>query len=116
MNELDKTLHYNELFHLYQNLLTPTQKEILSDYYIYDLSITEISEIRGISRAAVEDAIKKGTIKLDKYESELKFSEKNEKLQNLLNKMKNTEDLAEIKKIVKELEEVLKNGIWIIDW
>ena len=111
MNELDKTLHYNELFHLYKNLLTDTQKEILSDYYLYDLSITEISEIRNISRAAVEDAIKKGNKKLDKYEEELSFLGKNQKALNLLNKLQNTEDLKEIKKIIKELEEVLTNGI-----
>ena len=41
-----------------------------------DLSITEISENRNISRAAVEDALRKGTNKLEYYEERLHVFDK----------------------------------------
>ena len=71
MSEIDSVLRYSELLTIYQNLLSKTQKEILEDYYFYNLSFSEIAENRNISRSAVEDAVKKGKKKLDYFENEL---------------------------------------------
>lgn len=105
MNSIVKTLRYNELFLLYQSLLSETQKEILKSYFIYDLSISEIAESRNISRAAVEDAIKKGTHRLDEFERSLKLLEKQ---QNILKKTAILKDLSkdsnEIYKLVVDIE------------
>ena len=68
MSNFDETIRYVDLLSLYSNLLSETQKEVLEDYYSYNLSISEIAENRNISRAAVEDAIKKGKTKLEDYE------------------------------------------------
>lgn len=68
---LEKRERINELFAVYGGLLTDKQREILSSYYVYDLSLSEISENLGISRAAISDALKKGEEHLEKYEAEL---------------------------------------------
>ena len=78
MELIEKRIHYLKLLHLYGELLSLTQKEILIDYLEYDLSISEIAENRSISRAAVEDAIKKGSKKLDSFEQALHLKEKND--------------------------------------
>ena len=66
MNNLDEIIYVNRLLDFYGNLLTPSQREIMNDYYECNLSLTEISEERGISRTAVSDALKKGRTKLEK--------------------------------------------------
>ena len=71
MDDFSKTIHYNALFNIYSELLSDRQKDILEQYYGYNLSISEIAEDNGISRAAVEDAIQKGIRKLDEFESKL---------------------------------------------
>jgi len=47
----------NPLLDLYGKLLTKHQQAIMSDYYRFNLSLKEIADQRGISRAAVSDAI-----------------------------------------------------------
>ena len=67
MDEVNRIVRYNSLLLIYQELLSKTQKEILTDYFAFNLSISEIATNRSVSRAAVEDAIKKGQAKLDEF-------------------------------------------------
>ena len=107
MNELESTLRYSELLSLYQNLLSTTQKEILEDYYLYNLSFSEIAENRKISRAAVEDAIKKGKKKLDMFENEICSLKVLIALRDLKQK---TQDKS-VKKEIEDIERILHHGI-----
>ena len=100
MSEINKTIEINHLLDIYGRLLTKQQFEIMSDYYYCDLSLSEISELRNISRAAVSDAIKTATKKLDKFEKSLGICGLFDK-----NRNKNTCE------IIDKLEEDLKNGI-----
>jgi predicted DNA-binding protein YlxM (UPF0122 family) len=100
MDELTKAIRYNSLLHLYSSLLSETQREILLDYFGYNLSITEIAQNREVSRAAVEDAIKKGTRKLDSFETSLELYKK----QTLI--LKNTAILKEKFGNCEEIEEI----------
>jgi predicted DNA-binding protein YlxM (UPF0122 family) len=100
MDELTKAIRYNSLLHLYSPLLSETQREILLDYFGYNLSITEIAQNREVSRAAVEDAIKKGTRKLDSFETSLELYKK----QTLI--LKNTAILKEKFGNCEEIEEI----------
>ena len=68
---MDKFLYYNNLFSLYQKLLTPKERLIFSLYYEENLSMGEIADIKGISRSAVGKTIKIVTTKLDNYEETL---------------------------------------------
>ena len=105
MEKLEKRLYYIELLHVYGDLLSSAQKEILYDYLDVDLSISEIAENREISRAAVEDAIKKGMAKLDALEHTVKYVDKKEKIMKniavLKEKNGNYDELLEIEEVLK---------------
>ncbi len=92
------------LFERYGELLTDTQKEVFSDYYLYDLSLSEIAENKGISRAAISDNLHKSLEKLEEYESKLHLIEKDNKLLSLMESVKNNEalDKNEALDIIKE--------------
>jgi predicted DNA-binding protein YlxM (UPF0122 family) len=74
------------LFGEYGPLLSDSQREVFHDYYECDLSLSEIAEGRGISRAAVEDALRKSERKLLSFEEKLHLLEKKETLLSLADK------------------------------
>ena len=49
----------NELLDFYGSLLTKHQLNILEDFFVEDLSMGEIADNYGISKAAVSDVIKR---------------------------------------------------------
>ena len=100
MSEIAKAVHINRLLDIYGRLLTKQQLEIMSDYYNCDLSLSEISDLRKISRTAVSDAIKTATKKLENFE-------KNVGICGVFDKNRNENNA----KIIDKLEEDLKNGI-----
>ena len=51
------TFHMSMLFDFYGELLTDNQKWLFNLYYNEDMSLMEISEIEGITRQGVRDAI-----------------------------------------------------------
>ena len=73
-----KDLVYLQLWDAYGALLTDTQREICEKYYLYDLSLSEIAEEKGISKQAVSDALKTSRDLLDLYEEKLHFNEQNQ--------------------------------------
>ena len=107
MKDLERTIYINELFAIYGELLTGTQRDIISDYYELNLSLSEIGENRGISRAAVDDALKKGVKKLEYYEEVLNVYKSKENLGKKLAKIKENTQNNEILKIIEEMEDLL---------
>ena len=105
MELLEKRLYYIDLLHLYGELLSATQKDILTDNLEFDLSLSEIASNREISRAAVEDAIKKGIKKLDEYENKLNLFRKNSTIRDnvtfLKEKLGDLEELNNIEEVIK---------------
>ena len=101
MNNLDEIIYVNRLLDFYGNLLTLSQREIMNDYYECNLSLTEISEERGISRTAVSDALKKGRTKLEKMEEKLGYIK-------TIDEMKKD---PSYETTIIEFEERIKNGI-----
>ena len=98
---MSKELEIGELFRFYGELLTPNQQKLISDYYVFDLSLGEISENNGISRQGVYDGLKKAKTQLIEFEKRLKLKESNDALKSLYNVL--------IKKgLSKEAEELLK--------
>lgn len=116
MEKIEQIIRYVKLFNIYKDFLTHKQIEIVGDYFLADLSLSEIAESREISRAAVEDAVKKSCQKLDECEAKLHLLEKSEKLLKLSSKLKekclNTSEIKEIEDIEKELD----YGIWESNW
>ena len=105
MELLEKRIYYIELLHAYGDLLSNAQLEILTDYLDCDLSLSEIADNRGISRAAVEDAIKKRMKKLDSFEETIGYVSKKENiLKNtavLKEKFGNCEEIESIEEVLK---------------
>ncbi len=66
------------LLDTYGVLLTGRKREILEYYYDDDYSLSEISELTGISRQGVRDSIKKSEEDIYEYESKLKIVAKRE--------------------------------------
>lgn len=93
------------LFDIYGNLLTEKQRESFGLYFDEDLSITEIAQESGISRAAVHDALKTAEKALLDYERKLGLLEKKEKMEAGLAELK--EDIPEAAKKIDKLIEQL---------
>ena len=100
MSDVKKVEKINRLLDIYGRLLTKSQFDIMSDYYYCDLSLSEISEMRKISRTAVSDAIKNATKKLENCEEKLGICK-------VFDKAKAEQDPA----IIDKLEEMIKDGI-----
>ena len=108
MEKLEKTIKYNELLRIYGSLLSETQREIAASYFDFDLSISEIADEKRISRAAVEDAIKKSITKLDQLEASLHILENNKSIEKII------KDLDDETK--EKIEKVLNSyGIWFVN-
>ena len=97
MSNIEETIRINRLLDIYGGLLSKVQYEILSDYYGANLSLSEISEIRQISRTAVSDAIKKGVEKLNNCEEKVGIC-------GVFDEFKDEE-------VAQKIEERLRNGI-----
>ena len=106
MDQIKKTVRYNSLLHIYGSLLSKTQYAFADAYFSYDLSLSEIAEAHGVSRSAVEDAIKKALKKLDEYEKNLKVLKDNEQILSLIEKAKDLEGTEKIK-VLEEIERII---------
>ena len=73
----EKNLEYLRLLDAYGGLLTGRQKDVCELYYMYDLSLTEIAEQKGISKQSVSDTLAKSRAPMDEYEAKLHFNELN---------------------------------------
>ena len=98
---MSKELEIGELFSFYKELLTPNQQKLILDYYVFDLSLGEISENNGISRQGVYDGLKKAKTQLIEFEKKLRLKEENDALKDLYN-------LLVKKGLEKEAEALLK--------
>ena len=99
------------LYDAYKGLLTSAQKDVYSDYYLYDLSLSEIAENRKISRAAVNDALKKGYAKLEEAEKEVGLLQKKKTLEGLSLDVENAKDEPTKAKALTALEEYIHHGL-----
>ena len=98
-----------ELFDSYGELLTKTQQDLFKEYYLYDLSISEIAEDRGISRSAVNDTLKKAIAKLEELESKVKLIKIKKSLQKRIEKLEKANE-NEKEEALDSLKEYI-NGI-----
>ena len=104
-DNIDKKAYYAILFEYYKNLLTDKQIDTFICYYNEDYSLAEIADEFGTSRNAVWDTLKKVVSLLENYEDKLKLYEKDQKLNDYLNKLKNHVD-DEGAKIIVDIEEM----------
>lgn len=86
--KIEENVRLGKLFDAYAPLLAQSQREILADNLLCDLTGSEIAENKGISRQAVKDAVDKGKAKLEELESKLHFVEKIETLESEIENLK----------------------------
>lgn len=96
---MDKVLYLTNLYDYYGELLTEKQREYFEDYYFKNLTLSEISENREISRNAIHKSIKEIENKLNHYENILKLYKKSKKIKELI---KNID-----KETKKKIEEII---------
>ena len=97
-------IYFNNLLDFYEALLTDKQRNICDLYYRHDLSLQEIAENEGISRAAIHDTIKRSSEEMLNYENKLHLFDNNERRNDLYDQMINIADedmLYLIKKCLK---------------
>ena len=105
MSKIAKISKHVALYDAYSNTLTNVQKETYKMYYFEDMSLSEIAKSRKISRAAVQDALKKTEAQLVSLEKKLGIVKRNNKQMKLIKKLETTKLTKEQNNIIKELKE-----------
>ena len=67
---LSKMLRMTALFDVYGPLLTQRQQEMCRLYYLNDYSLSEISELHGVSRQAIHDTLVRSEQAMEEYEGQ----------------------------------------------
>ena len=98
MKERDSLI---KLYDIYKNLLTEKQREYFEYYFYEDLSLSEISEITGVSKSFVGKTLNKIDYKLKEYETALSIYDLYKSLEKIT---KNTKDES----TKKEIEDIIK--------
>jgi hypothetical protein len=75
---IEKTMEINLLHDFYAPLLTQKQRVLLELYYHENWSLSEIAEHQGVSRQAINEAIKRAQTSLYRFEYKLKLLEKHQ--------------------------------------
>lgn len=101
MNNLNDIVYANKLLDTYGCLLTDSQYHICDLYYRFNLSISEIAEEKGVSRAAVNDTLKKSSKILNNYEEKLHNIKRKEIVIKLLNNIENEKDETKQKSLIE---------------
>lgn len=100
--DIEKNFEIIELFEIYGELLTKRQQQIMREYFEYDLSLSEIADNEGISRSAVQDAIKKSKSQLEKFEKILNIQKKKQEINKIIEDKKlSKEEMIKLLKGVK---------------
>ena len=84
MAQNPKDLEYSILLDHYGPVLTQRQRDILTEYYDEDLSLSEIAENFGITRQGVRDAIKRAEQQLLEMEERLGLARRFQEIQKTL--------------------------------
>ncbi|MEE0742078.1 MAG: YlxM family DNA-binding protein [Emergencia sp.] len=108
---IDKITEASLLYDFYGQLLTKRKQEVMALYHEENLSLAEIAQEFGISRAAVHDSLKSAEKSLREYEEKLglvaKFVASEEAIRSIDTMIDSlTEDYRENENLTRRLEEV----------
>ena len=83
--DIEQNLKDSLLLEIYGKLLTEKQREILSEFYNDNISISEIAEGHNSTRQAVNDLIKRSVKVLNDYETKLGLLDRFNKIKATVN-------------------------------
>ena len=102
---MEEKVRISILLEIYGNLLTEKQYEFMDYYYNQDLSLSEIGDNNDITRQAVRTILLKSKKKLEEYENQLKFMQKEEKIKKCIEELEETNvDKKILKKIKQQID------------
>ena len=102
---MEEKVKVSILLEIYGNLLTEKQKEFMDLYYNKDLSLSEIADNNEITRQAVRTILIKSKNKLEEYEEQLKFMQKEKKIKEYIKQIQITDtNKRAIKKILDQID------------
>ena len=110
---MDRIAEESLLFDYYGNLLTEKKRRVLELYHEENLSLSEIAEEFGITRAAVHDSLKSARKQLAGYEERLGLVRQMDRRAGLLREiearvLRVEEEHAQDRKLVSELDHIRK--------
>ena len=112
---MEKNIIIGILYEYYQELLSEKQAEVIDQYYIEDLSLTEIADLHGISKQAVSQNIKRSEKALLDIEDKLKLYSKlsliQKKLEDLDALIKTEVDHETYEKLHTEISLLIQNEL-----
>lgn len=85
---MKKEIKVSKLLDVYGKILKKNHYDVLDYYYNQDLSLSEISEILGMTRQGIWDLIKRSETYLFDLDSKLEFLNKYDYLRDSLNQIK----------------------------
>lgn len=91
--------YLNKLFDIYKELLTDIEQDTFINYYMEDLSLSEIAENRGISKSSVGKTLNGVEEKLKNYEEKLQI----EAMKSNILKSLDSNDIEKIKSKIKNI-------------
>lgn len=94
------SIYITQLFDYYGKLLTDKQRDYFTDYYIENLSLSEIAENYNVSRNAVFKQIKEAENKLRFYEANLNLLKNSIEISKLLENIKDERIKEKIEKLI----------------
>lgn len=101
----EKNLSLSLLYDLYGPLLSEKKREAFEDYYLSDLSLSEIAERTGTSRQAVRDLISRASAELCVFEEKLSLLQKRKEIQSLCDAL--SENGNKVDPILEKIREIL---------
>lgn len=110
---MNKFLEQALLYDFYGELLTEHQKDVYEQVVLEDYSLSEIAQMKGISRQGVHDLVKRCQKILEGYEAKLHLVEKFLSVKEKISLIDKT--LAEWEEDGKDPEEIVKKVRRIAD-
>ena len=94
---------------LYGAMLTDRQRDVIEQYYEFDLSLGEIAENLSVTRQAVHCALKQAEALLENCEEKLGFAEKTGELEKILKRLNALNCGEDIKRELARICEIFDN-------
>lgn len=101
----EKNLSLALLYDLYGPLLSEKKREAFEEYYLSDLSLSEIAEQTGTSRQAVRDLISRASAELVSFEEKLSLLKKRKEIGSLCDELLKNGGASD--SIVEKIREIL---------
>ncbi len=102
----EKDLSLSLLYDIYSPLLSPRKQKVFEEYFLSDLSLSEIAQETGTSRQAVRNLISRTREELVSFEEKLGLLAKRKRLLSLCDALENREG-EESETVLEEIREIL---------